>query len=110
MKRAAEQLRAERDKRAEDYAEFHKRWHSWTYEVSGKTYFMNGALPDDYPEKFERYREIGLTVDDLLDALRILESLRWSPKEPFSYFLGIMNNKAAELQERARQILTQEGE
>lgn len=109
MREAAEQLRAEREARVGEYAVFHKRWHEWTYESSGKTYYMNGRLPENYLEKFETYRDVGLTVDDLLDGLRILEALRFSPKDPFAYFLGIMNNKAAELQARARQILDQEG-
>lgn len=110
MRLAAEQLRAERESRVAEYAVLHKRWHEWTFESGGKTYFMNGCLPDNYIEKFDTYRDVGLTVDDLLDGVRILESVRFTPKDPFAYFLGIMNNKAAELQTRARQILDQEGE
>lgn len=110
MKRAAEQLRAERETRVEEYAEFHRKWHAWTFESSGSTYYMHGRLPDNYIDKLETYRDIGMTMDDLLEGFRILESLRFVPKDSFAYYLGIMNNKAAETQARARQLLDEEGE
>lgn len=105
MREAAAQLRTERESREEEYAEFHRRWHAPTFASGGKTYYMNGAIPSDWIDKLETYRSIGMTLDDLYEGIDILDRLRWCPKEPFAYYLGIMNNKAAALQERARLLL-----
>lgn len=105
VREAASLIRQREAERAEQWAEFAEKWHARTYEHDGKTYYLRGKLPPDYAETLDNYVSSGLELADIESAMGILDALTWVPRSPFAYFLGILNNKTAELHALARDLL-----
>lgn len=84
-------------------ANFQRMWDGW---VDGHERPIRVPLP---PSWRDRITELSKRPDvlgrDIEDAVEIAIKSRYDVREPFYYFLGIVNNKAAKRQEAARQLI-----
>ncbi len=108
MAQAAAQIEAENIVDKELFSGFKAIWLERTYTSSGKRYYPNGNLPDGWEKALMEYHKNGLPVSEIEDAARIVDRLRYSPNDPFSYCIGVLRKKLDAQTATARAILDAE--
>ncbi len=110
---AIEQAAREKSKAreaAELYAQtFLEIWESWSYGPDDDRKKI--PLESDWKTGIERFRTLGLTVEDVAHGVDIAMNSRALADKTYRYFCGVMWRTLRERQERAVQILEeQDGE
>ncbi|MCL2611963.1 MAG: HNH endonuclease [Nocardioidaceae bacterium] len=103
LKRVANARARQRKKRAAYAVSFYDYWTSWTYGNGKYTY----ALPVSWQASIERFYDLGVPMDELIDCARIaITSDRIRLDEEFRYFCGCVWRTVTEMQEAAKELLT----
>lgn len=105
VRRAAQEVAAEEADRQDRVEPFLEAWEALvpSYRRSNPRF----RLPADWESTVLGLLDAGLSDDQLLRAVEIALSSR--ADAPFRYMVGVANNMLADLHERARRILEQEG-
>lgn len=83
-------------------------WEVWTYGPDDDRKTI--PLERDWKIGIERFRTLGLTVEDITHAVDVAMNSRAAADKTYRYFCGCMWRTLRERQERAVQILEEQGD